>query len=41
MAAGACLMNATGAGYIIDAHREYANESQIILFSLRVRPLKF
>ena len=36
MAAGATIMNATGAGYIIDAHREYANESQIILFSLRV-----
>lgn len=36
MAAGATLMNATGAGYIIDAHREYANESQVILFSLRV-----
>jgi di/tricarboxylate transporter len=39
MAAGAVLMNSTGAGYIIDAHREYANETQVILFSLRVPPL--
>lgn len=36
MAAGAALMNATGVGYIIDAHREYANETQVILFAVRV-----
>jgi MFS family permease len=36
MAAGAVFMNATGVAYIIDAHREYANESQVILFSLKV-----
>jgi hypothetical protein len=36
MAAGAVLMNATGVSWIIDSHREYANESQVIMFSVRV-----
>jgi hypothetical protein len=33
---GAVMVNNAVIGYVIDAHREYANESQVIIFSIKV-----
>jgi len=37
--AGAVLVNGGAINYILDAHREFANESQVILFAMKVRSL--
>ena len=33
---GAVMYNNAVIGYVIDAHREYANESQVIIFAIKV-----
>jgi hypothetical protein len=41
MLSGAVVYNAAVIGYIIDAHREWANESQVILFVAKVHLVAF